>query len=164
MTPPGVPGQLRQVIHYHLDNGFHDNALFLAGRLHALENKSAESSHLLALCCLRLGRYKAAHDYSKYKNQHTGCAYVFAQACLALERHEAGAQALERTRGQWVGRNHWSKFRRPRSSAYVPYYILTRALFRQTFRHFTTAHPRRRRLLRPPREAVGWPWRHEEGR
>lgn len=111
-APPGVPGQLRQLIHYHLDNGFNENAVFLAGRLHALDPRNQDSAHLLALCNLRLGRYKAAHDYSKPRSnqtQHLGCAYVFAQACLALERCEAGAHALERTRGQWAGRNHWSK-------------------------------------------------------
>lgn len=112
MSPPGVPGQLRQLIHYHLDNGFCENALFLAGRLHALDPRSQDAAHLLALCNLRLGRYKAAYDYAKLKShqlQHLGCAYVFAQACLALERHEAGALALEKARGQWAGRNHWSK-------------------------------------------------------
>lgn len=112
MSPPGVPAQLRQLIHYHLDNGFYENALFLAGRLHGLEPRNPDACHLLALCNLRLGRYKAAHDYSKHKPhqpQHLGCAYVFAQACLGLERYEAGAHALEKVRGQWVGRNHWSK-------------------------------------------------------
>jgi anaphase-promoting complex subunit 3 len=113
MTPPGVPAQLRQLIHYHLDNGFYDNARFLAERLQATDPRNPDNSHLLALCSLRLGRYKAACDYSKYKNHHTqhlGCAYVFAQACLALQRFEAGAHALEKVRGQWVGRSHWSTY------------------------------------------------------
>ncbi|KAH7113296.1 hypothetical protein B0J11DRAFT_146674 [Dendryphion nanum] len=110
--PPGVPGQLRQLIHYHLDNGFYDNALFLAGRLHALEPRSQDAAHLLALSNLRMGRYKTAYDHTKPKThgqQSLGCAYVFAQACLALERYEAGAAALEKARGYWVSRNHWNK-------------------------------------------------------
>jgi anaphase-promoting complex subunit 3 len=114
MSPPptGVNAQLRQLIHYHLDNGFAENALFLAGRLHALEPRNADAAHLIALCNLRLGRYKAAYDYSKSKgaqSQHLGCAYVFAQSCLGLEKHEQGIQALEKARGLWAGRNHWSK-------------------------------------------------------
>lgn len=113
MSPPaGVNAQLRQLIHYHLDNGFLENALFLAGRLHALEPRNADAAHLLALCNLRLGRYKAAFDCSKPKgmqSQHLGCAYIFAQACLGLERYDLGAQALEKARGLWAGRNHWSK-------------------------------------------------------
>ncbi|KAF2184109.1 TPR-like protein [Zopfia rhizophila CBS 207.26] len=114
MSPPpsGVAGQLRQLIYYHLDNDLLENALFLAGRLHGLEPRSPDAAHLLALCNLRLGRYKAALDYSKPKGsqgQHLGCAYVFAQACLALEKHVDGAHALERARGFWAARNHWNK-------------------------------------------------------
>ncbi|KAF1840199.1 nuclear protein bima [Cucurbitaria berberidis CBS 394.84] len=113
MSPPaGVNAQLRQLIYYHLDNSFLENALFLAGRLHALEPRNPDAAHLLALCNLRLGRYKAAFDCSRSKgvhSQHLGCAYVFAQACLGLERYDAGAQALEKVRGLWAGRNHWSK-------------------------------------------------------
>ncbi|KAF2847400.1 TPR-like protein [Plenodomus tracheiphilus IPT5] len=113
MTPPaGVTAQLRQLIYYHLDNGFLDNALFFAGRLHAHEPRSHDASHLLALCSLRLGRYKAAFDHARAKGmhlQHLGCAYVYAQACLVLERHDLGVQALEKVRGLWMGRNHWNK-------------------------------------------------------
>jgi anaphase-promoting complex subunit 3 len=86
--------------------------LFLAGRLHALDVRNADAAHLLALCNLRLGRYKAAFECSKSKAtqaQHLGCVYVFAQACLSLERFELGATALEKVRGLWHGRNHWSK-------------------------------------------------------
>ncbi|KAF2464329.1 TPR-like protein [Lindgomyces ingoldianus] len=111
-SPPGVAAQLRQLIHYHLDNGFLENALFLAGRLHGLEPRSPDAAHLLALCNLRLGRYKAAYDSSRPKGcqgQHLGCAYVFAQACLGLERFVDGAFALEKARGLWAGRNHWNK-------------------------------------------------------
>ncbi|KAJ4290261.1 anaphase-promoting complex subunit cdc27 [Kalmusia sp. IMI 367209] len=113
MSPPaGVNAQLRHLVHYHLDNGFFDNALFFASRLHAQEPRNGDATHLLALCNLRLGRYKAAFDYAKPKGhqpQHLGCAYVFAQACLGLERFDAGAQALEKSRGLWAGRNHWNK-------------------------------------------------------
>jgi anaphase-promoting complex subunit 3 len=115
MSPSGVNAQLRQLIHYHLDNGFHENALFLAGRLHALDVRNPDAIHLLALCNLRLGRYKAAFDLAQPKSRqpqqqiHLGCAYVFAQACLGLERHDAGAQVLEKTRGIWAGRNHFSE-------------------------------------------------------
>lgn len=113
MSPPaGVTAQLRQLIHYHLDNGFAENALFLATRLHALEPRNPDAAHLLALCNLRLARYKAAFDAARPKGpqaQHLGCAYVFAQACLALELFELGAQALDKVRGLWAGRSHWSK-------------------------------------------------------
>lgn len=112
-APPGVNAQLRQIVYYHLDNGFAENALFFAGRLHALDPRSHDAAHLLALCNLRLGRYKQALDDARAKGNHTqhlGCAYVFAQACLALGRYEQGAQALEKMRSSWAGRNHWSEY------------------------------------------------------
>lgn len=113
MSPPTrVNAQLRQLVYYHLDNGFLENALFLAGRLQALEPRNPDAAHLVALTNLRLGRYKAAFDAARAKGavvQHLGCAYVYAQACFALERYELGAQALEKVRGLWAGRNHWSK-------------------------------------------------------
>lgn len=114
MTPPptGVSAQLRQLVHYHLDNCFPENALFFASRLHALEPRNGDATHLLALCNLQLGRYKAAFDYAQPKAHqppHLGCAYVFARACLDLEHYEPGIQALEKTRGLWTGRSHWSK-------------------------------------------------------
>ena len=113
MSPPvGVHAQLRQLVHYHLDNGLLENALFFAGRLHALEPRNPDAAHLVALSNLRLGRHKAAFDAARAKGvhtQHLGCAYVFAQACLALERYDAGAQTLEKVRGLWAGRNHWNQ-------------------------------------------------------
>ncbi|KAF2677477.1 TPR-like protein [Lentithecium fluviatile CBS 122367] len=114
MSPPpaGVNAQLRHLVHYHLDNGLLENALFFASRLHALEPRNGDAAHLLALCNLRLGRYKAAFEYAKpmgHQPPHLGCAYVFAQACLGLEQFDVGIQALEKTRGLWKGRSHWNK-------------------------------------------------------
>jgi len=114
MSPPitSIAAQLRQLIYYHLDNSLEDNALFLAGRLHGLEPRSPEAAHLLGLCNLRMGRLKPAYDYTKEKGskgQHLGCAYVFAQACLGLEKFAEGIFALDRARGLWAARNHWSK-------------------------------------------------------
>ncbi|KAF1973941.1 TPR-like protein [Bimuria novae-zelandiae CBS 107.79] len=108
----GANAQLRHLVYYHLDNGMLENALFFAGRLHAHEPRNGDAAHLLALCNIRLGRYKAAFDYARpraQQPQHLGCAYVFAQACLGLERYDVGAQALEKARGLWAGRNHWNK-------------------------------------------------------
>jgi len=114
MTPsnPCVALQLRQLIFYHLDNDLLQNALFLAGRLHGLEPRNPDTGHLLALCHLKQGQFKAAYDYSKdtrLRGSHLGCAYVFAQACLALERYQEGITALERCRSSWAPRNHWSE-------------------------------------------------------
>ena len=116
MSPnnPHVTNQLRCLIYYHLDNNLTRNALFLAGRLHAYEPRSAESCHLLALCYLRLGELKSAYDHSRghaSKGSHLGCAYVFAEACRLLETHKEkeGISALERSRGLWGTRNNWSE-------------------------------------------------------
>lgn len=114
-STPLVASQLHQLIFYHLDNDFLQNALFFAGRLHGLEPRSPDTAHLLALCHLKLGHFKAAYDYSRdsrLRGNHLGCAFVFAQSCLALERYQDGAVALEKCRGLWAVRNHWSKSRR----------------------------------------------------
>ncbi|KAK7614238.1 hypothetical protein JOL62DRAFT_564489 [Phyllosticta paracitricarpa] len=109
---PHVATQLRQLVYYHLDNDLIHNALFIAGRLHGQEPRSADAAHLFALCHLRLGNLKAAYDYSRekgFRGHHLGCAYVFAQACLGLQRYSDGITALDRARGFWGGRNHWNK-------------------------------------------------------
>ncbi|KAE9964809.1 hypothetical protein EG328_002811 [Venturia inaequalis] len=111
-STPLVASQLHQLIFYHLDNDFLQNALFFAGRLHGLEPRSPDTAHLLALCHLKLGHFKAAYDYSRdsrLRGNHLGCAFVFAQSCLALERYQDGAVALEKCRGLWAVRNHWNQ-------------------------------------------------------
>ncbi|KAL1957231.1 hypothetical protein VTO42DRAFT_6265 [Malbranchea cinnamomea] len=107
-----ISSQLRQLIYYHLDNNLLRNAIFLAGRLHAHEPKSAEASYLLALCYLLSGQSKAAWEYSRnagLRGTHFGCSYVYAQACLDLGKYIDGITALERSRSLWIGRNTWNK-------------------------------------------------------
>lgn len=114
MTPGTSPAvaQLKQLIYYHLDNESLDNANFLAGRLHAVEPRNPDASHLLALTHLRLRRFKAAFDLSqKYgaNGRHLGCAYVFALACQELGRYSEGISALEKAKATWNGRSYWNK-------------------------------------------------------
>ena len=114
MSPstPHTSSQLRQLIYYHLDNNLVRNALFLAGRLQAYEPRSSEAAYLLALCHLQSGQVKAAYDYSRNpgsRGTHVGCSYVYAQACLDLGKYVDGVTALERSKGLWATRNHWSK-------------------------------------------------------
>ncbi len=98
---------LTQQIQQHLDTDLADTANFLAGRLHALEPRNPDSSHLLALTYLRLRRFKAAAD-SAHKfgsnGRHLGCAYVFAQACLQLGRNADGVGALEKSKSLWTAK------------------------------------------------------------
>ena len=120
MSPPNAfaAAQLRQLVFYHLDNDLLENALFVAGRLHGLEPRNADTAHLLALCNFRSGRLKAAYDYSRehgIRGRHLGCSYVFAQACLGLGRHADGIAALDRARGLWGGRSSWSEIIRVKS-------------------------------------------------
>ncbi|KAF2673637.1 TPR-like protein [Microthyrium microscopicum] len=104
---PYIAAQLRNLVYYSLDNELLQTALFHAGRLHGVEPRNPDSAHLIALCHYRMGQYKAAYDYSKLKGGqggHLGCAYIFAQSCLALQRFGEGATALDRTRGLWAAR------------------------------------------------------------
>ncbi|KAF2732621.1 TPR-like protein [Polyplosphaeria fusca] len=88
---------LRSAIYNSLDNGFVENALFLCGLL------QPEDVHLKAHCMLQAGQYKAAYDAAK-RHTNLGCVYVFARACLGLERFSEGAHALEKARIYWEGR------------------------------------------------------------
>ncbi|OAA53426.1 Tetratricopeptide-like helical [Cordyceps fumosorosea ARSEF 2679] len=103
-SPTAVSGLFRQVIQYHLDNASYDNALFFAERFVAQDPRSSDATHLYALCHLRLGDYRSAYDVGKpmgYRGTNLGCAWVFAQACLALERFKDGITALEKAKFLW---------------------------------------------------------------
>lgn len=107
-----LSAQLRQLIYCQLDNNLIDNALYLAGRLHALDHKNPDSIHLLALCHQRLGQHKAAYDYTKpiaVRGVHLGCTYIFAQASLVIGKIADGISALERSRSIWESRIHSSE-------------------------------------------------------
>lgn len=109
-TSTAIGGILRQAIHYHLDNASFETALFFAERLTAQEQRSTDATYLYALCHLRLGDFRSAYDVSKpMRSVHLGCAWVFAQACLALEKHKDGINALDRSRALWIQRNSMGK-------------------------------------------------------
>ncbi|KAF2721112.1 TPR-like protein [Polychaeton citri CBS 116435] len=104
---------LRNQIYYHLDIENTRTASFLAGRLHALDPRTPDSSHLLALTALRLRRFGAAYDVSiKYAHngRHLGCAFIFAQSCLELGRYTEGITALEKAKTQWQGKSSWNAY------------------------------------------------------
>ncbi|KAK6606479.1 20S cyclosome subunit (tetratricopeptide) [Botrytis cinerea] len=111
---PCITNQLCQLIYYHIDNNLLKNALFFAERLHAYTPKGPESSYLLSLCYLRLGDYASAFEVVKSPNTrsgHLGCAYIYAQACLALGKLKEGILALEKNRGCWGHRIHLNESR-----------------------------------------------------
>ncbi|KAK3995948.1 hypothetical protein QBC44DRAFT_339677 [Cladorrhinum sp. PSN332] len=101
-----VANLLRQTIYYHLDNFCPDSALFFAERLNAYD-RSSESAYLLALCHFRLGDSRTAYEASKTagsRGVHLGCAFIFAQSCLDLERYKEGIAALEKARALWTAK------------------------------------------------------------
>ncbi|KAK8126073.1 anaphase-promoting complex subunit 3 [Apiospora kogelbergensis] len=111
-TSTAISGQLRQLVYYHLDNYSYDNALFYAERLTAHDPRSSESIYLLALSHFRLGDHRTACEYSKavaYRGSHLGCAFVFAQSCLILERYKDGITALEKSRGLWTHKTSFGR-------------------------------------------------------
>lgn len=107
-----IGGLLRHIIHYHLDNSSYSNALFFAERYVAQDPKSTEAAYLVALSHLRLRDYRSAYDLSKpygNRNIHLGCVWVYAQACLALERYKDGIAAMEKSKPGWAHRNSVGK-------------------------------------------------------
>lgn len=114
MAPHGatVTALLKQTVFYHLDNFTYGNALFFAERLHAHAPQSHDSVYILALCHFRLGDYQSVYEVSKnagYRGTHLGCAFIFAQACLKLDRYKDGITALEKSRGLWANKNNLGK-------------------------------------------------------
>jgi len=106
-TGPTIAGLLRQTIYYHLDNLSFENALFFAERLLA-QDRAPESAYLLALCHFRRGDSRSAYEASKpygCRGSHIGCAFIFAQSCLDLERYKEGITALEKARTLWTSKN-----------------------------------------------------------
>ncbi|KAF0322928.1 Protein bimA [Colletotrichum asianum] len=111
-TSAAITGLLRQVIYYHVDHHTYDNALFFAERLNAQDPKSSESAYLLALCHLRLGDARTAFEVSRpsaSRGSNLGAAWIFAQACLKLERYKDGINALEKAREKWIGKTNLGK-------------------------------------------------------
>ena len=99
-----VGNVLRQTVHYHLDNASYENALFFAERYVAQDPKSSDAVYLASLSHLRLRDFRSAYDTSKtiaFRGTSLSCAWVFAQACLALERYKDGITALEKSRSLW---------------------------------------------------------------
>lgn len=87
-----------KLVYRQLDEDLNENALFLLDRLQALAPDNALWTHLRSLCCLRLGRFAAAREYSREKGirgEHLGCSYVFAQSCLCEKQYADGIRALE---------------------------------------------------------------------
>ncbi|RFU71849.1 tetratricopeptide-like helical [Trichoderma arundinaceum] len=120
-SPTAVGSLLRQVVHYHLDSGSYDNALFFAERYAAQDSRSSDAVYLFSLCHLRLGDYRSAYDVSKpmgYRGINLGCTWVFAQACLALERYKDGISALDKAKSLWSQKNTMGKHSATTRAAY----------------------------------------------
>jgi anaphase-promoting complex subunit 3 len=103
---------LRQAVHYHIDNGFYDNALFFSERLVAHDARSSESAYLLALSHFHLGDFRSAYEVSKptgYRGIHLGSAFIFAQSCYTLEKYREGITALEKAKGMWLHKSNMGK-------------------------------------------------------
>ena len=105
-TPkPHIQEHFQQIIWYSLDNNLVNNALFVAERLLAVNDRDQNSRHLLGLCFLRAGRPASAyHVTNSYK--HLGCSYVLAQSCKEMGKYREGIVALENCLSQLP--NKWS--------------------------------------------------------
>jgi anaphase-promoting complex subunit 3 len=120
-TNAAIAGLLKQAVYYHLDNLSYSNALFFAERLHAHDQRSPESTFLLALSHYRSGDSRSAYEVSKpsgCRGVHLGCSFIFAQSCLDLERYKDGITALEKARPLWAAK---CSIGRHTTSARAPY-------------------------------------------
>src|SRR5947207_1233186 len=104
-TKPHIQEHFQQIIWYSLDNNLVNNALFVAERLLALNDRDQNSRHLLGLCMLRAGRASSAYDITIHY-RHLGCSYVFAQSCKELGKYREGLLALQNCLAQLP--NKWT--------------------------------------------------------
>jgi anaphase-promoting complex subunit 3 len=109
-TKQHIPDHFQQIIWYSLDNNLVNNALFVAERLLALNDRDQSSRHLLGLCLLRAGRASSAYHITN-GCRHLGCSYVFAQSCKELGKYREGLLALENCLGQLP--NKWTACAHP---------------------------------------------------
>ena len=93
-TKQHIQEHFQQIIWYSLDNNLINNALFVAERLLALNDRDQNSRHLLGLCFLRAGRHASAYHLTN-SHKHLGCSYVFAQSCKEMGKYREGIVALE---------------------------------------------------------------------
>ena len=162
MSPSGphIIGQLRQLIYYHLDCNLPRNALAFSERLRGYEPKSSEAAYLEGLCHLRLGQPTAAYHSTKIhgtRGTHLGCSYVFAQACLGLERYLEGISATEKSKAHWLGKSNWSESKLGGNWRY----LADRRRDRQTYGNSKTTVTRRGSCILPAGEIMARPWRYK---
>lgn len=115
-TKPHIHEHFQQIIWYSLDNNLVSNAVFVAERLLALNDRDQNSRHLLGLCLLRAGRASSSYNITN-GHRHLGCAYVFAQSCKELGKYREGLLSLETCLNQLP--NKWTACEHP-----SPYHIL----------------------------------------
>ncbi|KAK6543956.1 anaphase-promoting complex subunit cdc27 [Orbilia ellipsospora] len=108
-TLPAVNSQLRKVVWYSLDNNLIVNAIFTAERLVAFDPKDPENTYLLGLSLYRGNHVKHAESITKGVKGHVGCAYIYAQCCLALKKFREGIAALEKCKTLWATESHWNQ-------------------------------------------------------
>ena len=151
-SSPHIVNQLRQLIYYHLDCNLPRNALAFSERLRGHEPKSSEAAYLEGFCHLRLGQLSAAYHSTKLhgtRGTHLGCSYVFAQACLGLERHLEGITATEKSKAHWLGKSNWSEFEQVGDGN-----TADEGRVRQAYRDTKTAVARRSSCLLLTRQAM----------
>ena len=87
---------LRLVIIHSLDHNNLRNAEFAAERLLAMDQGDNDSLHLYCQTLFRQRRFMAVYNRTQNVRNHIGCAYLFAQLCLELEKYKEGIFVLLR--------------------------------------------------------------------
>lgn len=94
--------ELQPTIVYCLDHDLTSTAEFTAERLIAQDPDTPESAFLYSLVLYKEDRFKAAYNASSlYCTTDVNCSYVFAKACLHLDRKPDGISALTKTLPLW---------------------------------------------------------------
>lgn len=130
-SKPHIHEHFQQIIWYSLDNNLVNNALFVAERLLALNERDPSSRHLLGLCLLRAGRASSAYHITN-GFRHLGCSYVFAQSCKELGKYREGLLSLESCLSQFPKK--WSACKLPLHTK------MANILPRQSHQHYAESY------------------------
>lgn len=132
-NPGVVAHQLKSIIVRSLDNFNYKNAEFASERLLALSPLDPDSIHLYALVLYRLNKYKTVYnqtsDALSRSGNHIGCAYLYARACLHLNKFKEGIFRLVSLSHLYNEKSHIAEaggtFNDPQNRQY---YLLNRSL------------------------------------
>lgn len=132
---------LRLVVVHSLDNYNIKNAEFAAERLLAIDPDDLDSLHLYCHTLFRQRRFMAVYNRAQGTRGHTGCAFLFAQLCLELQKFKEGVFVLLRELPHMANHGHNQPFSGLGRHDQLLALDFSSPLRRYTYEHSRSVHP-----------------------